>query len=82
MLSPSLLDQIHTLTESTLAAEAAAQPSIYARMDSIMNPVLEAAQTAPIEQVEDLIGKLPLGYYRQTLRVTVIERTRPEEAQA
>jgi hypothetical protein len=79
MLNASQLKTLHDLTAQTLKVPAADQPALYAKMDKIMDPVLSAAQTAPIPAVEDLIGKLPLGYYRQTLRVAVIERTRPEE---
>jgi hypothetical protein len=79
MLNPSQLEQIHALTKKAMHTDADGQPALYERMDAIMKPALAAAETAPIAQVEDLIGKLPLGYYRQTLRVTVIERTRPVE---
>jgi len=79
MLNASQLDQIHALTKKVLSTKADDQPALYASMDAIMNPALTAAATAPIAQVEDLIVRLPLGYYRQTLRVTVIERTRPKE---
>lgn len=82
MLSVSLINQMHDLTGLLTRTKADAQPALYGQMDKIMDPALKAAETAPIAQVEDLIGKLPLGYYRQTLRVTVIERTRPPEAKA
>lgn len=79
MLNGSQLKQIHALTERVMHTDADGQPALYERMDAIMKPAFAASVTAPIAQVEDLIGKLPLGYYRQTLRVTVIERTRPVE---
>jgi hypothetical protein len=82
MLNASQLKRLHNLTAETLKVSAAVQPALYAQMDTIMDPVLAAAQTAPIPAVEELIGKLPLGYYRQTLRVAVIERTRPAEIKA
>lgn len=70
---------MHALTKKVMHTDADGKPALYERMDAIMKPVLAAAETAPIAQVEDLIDQLPLGYYRQTLRVTVIERTRPPE---
>lgn len=79
MINSTQLARLHELTAETLKSPAAAQPALYDQMDAIMNPVLSAAAAAPIPAVEDLISQLPLGYYRQTLRVTVIERTRPPE---
>ncbi|MFT4064330.1 hypothetical protein [Paraburkholderia sp.] len=75
MLDKAKFDFIHTATAALEGVTFERRERLFEDMDKFMNPVLKAARTSATEaQVEEWIEALPLGYYRQTLRVITFER--------
>lgn len=75
MLTLPQIRIVHLSTEQLQFKPFDEREALFRTMDRIMNPVLDAARTTATEaQVEEWLEALPLGYYRQTLRVIVYER--------
>jgi hypothetical protein len=74
MLTQAQFDFVAVSTAHLEQVNYEGKVSLFEAMDKVMAPLLKAAKTAEREQIEQWIAKLPLGYYRQSLRVVVIER--------
>lgn len=74
MLTQAQYDEVKQLHEELDKTKRSAWEPIFKRLDKILQPMIDAAQTASREQVESWIAKLPLGFYRAELRVVVIQR--------
>lgn len=71
----SKFELVHELTALLANSTYEQRERMFADMDKVMNPILNAARsTADEEQIETWLQALPLGYYRQTLRVIIFER--------
>jgi hypothetical protein len=80
MLTLPQLRVVHLSTEQLQFKSFEEREDLFRTMDRIMNPVLNAARTsATEEQIEAWLEALPLGYYRQTLRVISLTRFRSNE---
>jgi hypothetical protein len=83
MLNASQLESIRFATTALEHSNFEEREKLFWRMDKIMDPVLDAARTsATEEQIEAWLQALPLGYYRQTLRVIINTRFHQPEGNA
>jgi hypothetical protein len=75
MFAKGKFEFVHELTAMLERSTYEQRERMFADMDKVMAPVLQAARTSATEaQVEEWLEALPLGYYRQTLRVITFER--------
>ena len=74
MLTQAQFDEVGRLHAELEKTKRSAWGPIFDKLDKILQPMIDAAQTAAREQLEEWISKLPYGFYRAELRVVVIHR--------
>ncbi|TSP14032.1 hypothetical protein [Cupriavidus campinensis] len=78
MLTAAQYAQAHTLqTQFREDKNYERREALHNQLDRLLDPLLAAAETADRPVIEGWIEKLPLGYHRATLRVTVYTRWPP-----